>query len=66
MDLYLRGVRCYDQQLLMRNLDRNKYRWTREVYGKDYICSLDRKPDPRVEICLYVHVKDSCLDFGLT
>nr|XP_018267047.1 uncharacterized protein I303_01030 [Kwoniella dejecticola CBS 10117]OBR89205.1 hypothetical protein I303_01030 [Kwoniella dejecticola CBS 10117] len=30
----------------------NKYRWTREVYGKDYICSLDRKPDPRVEICL--------------
>ncbi|KAK1926542.1 hypothetical protein DB88DRAFT_482226 [Papiliotrema laurentii] len=29
-----------------------KYRWTREVYGKDYICSLDRKPDPRVEICL--------------
>ncbi|KAK8866030.1 hypothetical protein IAR55_001181 [Kwoniella newhampshirensis] len=30
----------------------NKYRWTREVYGKDYICSIDRKPDPRVEICL--------------
>ncbi|WVQ85240.1 hypothetical protein IAT38_007405 [Cryptococcus sp. DSM 104549] len=30
----------------------NKYRWTRELYGKDYICSLDRKPDPRVEICL--------------
>ena len=31
---------------------RNTYRWTREVYGKDYICSLDRKPDPRVEVCL--------------
>ncbi|CAD6568844.1 MAG: hypothetical protein TREMPRED_004793 [Tremellales sp. Tagirdzhanova-0007] len=30
----------------------NKYRWSREVYGKDYICALDRKPDPRVEICL--------------
>ncbi|OCF31114.1 hypothetical protein I316_07246 [Kwoniella heveanensis BCC8398] len=30
----------------------NKYRWSREVYGKDYICSLDRKPDPKVEICL--------------
>ncbi|ORY33706.1 hypothetical protein BCR39DRAFT_518688 [Naematelia encephala] len=30
----------------------NKYRWTREVYGKDYICCLDRKPDPKVEICL--------------
>ncbi|KAK4684448.1 hypothetical protein P7C73_g5732, partial [Tremellales sp. Uapishka_1] len=32
----------------------NKYRWTREGYGigKDYICSLDRKPDPSVEICL--------------
>ncbi|WWC86372.1 uncharacterized protein L201_001248 [Kwoniella dendrophila CBS 6074] len=30
----------------------NRYRWTREVYGKDYICSIDRKPDPRVEICL--------------
>ncbi|WRT64252.1 uncharacterized protein IL334_001183 [Kwoniella shivajii] len=30
----------------------NKYRWTREVYGKDYICSIDRKPDPRVEVCL--------------
>ncbi|WVW82428.1 hypothetical protein I302_104438 [Kwoniella bestiolae CBS 10118] len=32
--------------------EENKYRWTREVYGKDYICSLDRKPDPKVEICL--------------
>lgn len=31
---------------------RNKYRWNKEVYGKDYICSIDRKPDPRVEICL--------------
>ncbi|GFZ43645.1 hypothetical protein JCM24511_01365 [Saitozyma sp. JCM 24511] len=30
----------------------NKFRWSREVYGKDYICSIDRKPDPRVEICL--------------
>ncbi|OCF55343.1 hypothetical protein L486_06823 [Kwoniella mangroviensis CBS 10435] len=30
----------------------HKYRWTREIYGKDYICSLDRKPDPKVEICL--------------
>jgi len=33
---------------------RNKYRWTKEVVGKDYICSLDRKPDPKVEICLLV------------
>jgi hypothetical protein len=31
---------------------RNKYKWNKELYGKDYICSLDRKPDPRVEICL--------------
>lgn len=31
---------------------RNKYRWNKEVYGKDYICSIDRKPDPRVEVCL--------------
>lgn len=31
---------------------RNKFRWTREIYGKDYICSMERKPDPRVEICL--------------
>ncbi|EIW72585.1 hypothetical protein TREMEDRAFT_58756 [Tremella mesenterica DSM 1558] len=30
----------------------NKYRWTRASLGKDYVCSLDRKPDPRVEICL--------------
>ena len=35
-------------------MTRNKYRWNKEVYGKDYICSLDRKPDPKVEICLYV------------
>ncbi|KIR35467.1 hypothetical protein I352_01742 [Cryptococcus deuterogattii MMRL2647] len=30
----------------------NKYRWRREIYGKDYICTMDRKPDPPVEICL--------------
>ncbi|XAO27161.1 hypothetical protein I312_106003 [Cryptococcus bacillisporus CA1280] len=30
----------------------NKYRWRREIYGKDYICTIDRKPDPPVEICL--------------
>ncbi|WVQ77076.1 hypothetical protein IAR50_006759 [Cryptococcus sp. DSM 104548] len=30
----------------------NKYSWRRELYGKDYICTLDRKPDPAVEICL--------------
>ena len=33
---------------------RLKYRWTRELYGKDYICAIDRKPDPRVEVCLSV------------
>ncbi|RXK37566.1 hypothetical protein M231_05191 [Tremella mesenterica] len=32
--------------------EENKYRWTRASLGKDYVCSLDRKPDPRVEICL--------------
>ncbi|KIR97263.1 hypothetical protein L804_05445 [Cryptococcus deuterogattii 2001/935-1] len=32
--------------------ERNKYRWRREIYGKDYICTMDRKPDPPVEICL--------------
>ncbi|WVO12711.1 hypothetical protein L204_100319 [Cryptococcus depauperatus] len=32
--------------------EENKYRWKREIYGKDYICSIDRKPDPPVEICL--------------
>lgn len=30
----------------------NKYRWRREIYGRDYICTMDRKPDPPVEICL--------------
>ncbi|ORX36072.1 hypothetical protein BD324DRAFT_521824 [Kockovaella imperatae] len=31
----------------------NKFRWTRSFSrGSEYICSLDRKPDPRVEICL--------------
>ncbi|ODN91992.1 hypothetical protein L198_05664 [Cryptococcus wingfieldii CBS 7118] len=30
----------------------NKYSWRRELYGKDYICTLNRKPDPSVEICL--------------
>lgn len=42
-------------QIRRKELTRsNKYRWSKEVYGKDYICSLDRKPDPRVEICLWV------------
>ncbi|KAL7424770.1 hypothetical protein Q5752_000454 [Cryptotrichosporon argae] len=33
--------------------DDNVYHWKREfAVGRDYICTLDRRPDPPVEICL--------------
>ena len=41
---------------------RNKYRWTRGLYGGAYVCALDRSPDPKVEICLCVTLGGYRLD----
>lgn len=32
--------------------DSNKYKWKRDLVGRDMVCSLDRKPEPSVEVCL--------------
>ncbi|KAJ9120081.1 hypothetical protein QFC22_002979 [Naganishia vaughanmartiniae] len=27
-------------------------KWTRPTFGSDYVCSIDRKPDPSVQVCI--------------
>ncbi|EKD03572.1 hypothetical protein A1Q2_02155 [Trichosporon asahii var. asahii CBS 8904] len=49
MDVHLRGV-SYTQ--MSRADNSNKYKWKRDLVGKDMVCSLDRKPEPSVEVCL--------------
>lgn len=33
-------------------LPRRQLKWTRPTFGSDYVCCIDRKPDPSVQVCI--------------
>ncbi|WOO85233.1 uncharacterized protein LOC62_06G008733 [Vanrija pseudolonga] len=51
-----KGTDCRNGRLHSRGELDNKYMWKKDGFGsgigKDMICSLDRRPDPPVEVCL--------------
>lgn len=53
LKLNLNPGTCADPPLIIDFLpSRHQLKWTRPTFGSDYICSIDRKPDPSVQVCI--------------